>query len=610
MARTVHEYLIRHAETMAERPAVRYKRGGAWRELTWRQLAGRAGAVSAALVASGTSVGDRVAVLSNTRVEWTIADLGIIGAGAVTVPIYQSNTPQEAAYILSHSGAGTIFVEDASQLAKIREIRPTSPALGRIVVIDPEAAGEPAELESTWEQLLAEGDEALTEASGGIAEELARRRGHLEASDLATIIYTSGTTGTPKGVRVTHDNLVAAAESTGSVGVFQADDIQLLFLPLAHSFAKLLQTGWLYTGGVMAYAESIDKVVENMAEVRPTFMASVPRVFEKVHARVVGSATAQGGLGGRLARWAFAHGERAAQVEHRGGRPGGLGWRLARALVFGKVGRRLEALFGGRLRFFVSGGAPLAPEIAWFFRYAGVEICEGYGLTETSSVTTFNLPGRVKIGTVGPPLPGVELELGEDREIMIRGRTVFDGYWQQPEATAEVLRSDGWFLTGDVGEIDAEGYLTITDRKKDLIITAGGKNVAPQHIENLLKSRSPLVSQVVLFGDRRPYLVCLVTLDEAALREWAAKENLAGEHAELVRRPEVRRLVAREIEAVNRQLPRYETVKRFDLLDHDFTVGDQLTPTLKVRRKQVNARYRDLFERLYTEATLDVGEEA
>ena len=597
MPRSIFDLLESHAQTRPDQPAVRFKRDGRWQDLPWSEIRDRANAVSAALVQHGIAAGERVAVLSNTRFEWSVTDLGILGARGVTVPIYQSNTPDEAAYILEDSGAVWVFAEDAEQMAKLREVRDRVPHVRGVVCFDSSAIEPgPDGREIGWDDFLAGGRRAL---EGDVAAELERRRGTVEPGDLATLIYTSGTTGRPKGVQATQDNLLVAAQAVVEIEIMTPEDVQLLFLPLAHSFAKLLQVGWLATGSVLAYAESIDKLVDNMSEVRPTLIASVPRIFEKVHARVVGTATSQPGLKGKLARWAFAKGEEAALAAGRGESYGDLGWTLAQALVFKKAGQRMQQLFGGRLGFFVSGGAPLSPEIAYFFKYAGIQICEGYGLTETNSISTFNRPGKVKIGTVGPAMPSVELRLAADGEVLQRGRTVFTGYWQRPEETREVLSEDGWFSTGDIGEIDADGYLSITDRKKDLIVTAGGKNVAPQHVENLLKSRSPLISQVVAYGDRRPYLVALVTLDPAALESWAADRGLSGSPAELTRLGEVRAEIEREVAAVNRQLPSYETLKTFDLLDHDFEVGDQLTPTLKVRRKLVNQRYAELFDRMY-----------
>jgi len=600
MALSYFDLFQHNVDTRADAVAARCKREGSWLDLTWGDLGRDTDAVSAGLLRLGIEPGDRVCVQSNTRVEWPVADLGIVGAGGVTVPIYQSNTPEEAAYILEDSGAVAVFAEDEIQLAKLREVRDRVPRVRRVIVFDREPAeqgGGDDDWVLDWQTFLRESREAA-ESLGG---ELRERRKRLEPGGLATLIYTSGTTGRPKGVMVTHENLVVAGEATVGVGIFSPEDIQLLFLPLAHSFAKLLTVGWYATGSLMAFAESIEKVVDNMGEVRPTFMASVPRIFEKVHARVVGEASGKPGLQGKIARWALAQGEQAARRQARGETPGGLGWTLAKALVFKKVGRRLEQRFGGRLRFFISGGAPLSPEIAYFFQHAGISICEGYGLTETSSVTSVNLPERIRIGTVGAPVPEMEVRLADDGEILLRGKTIFAGYWQQPEATAEVLSDDGWFATGDIGEIDEAGHLKITDRKKDLIITAGGKNVSPQNIENQLKSKSPLISQVVVYGDRRPYLVALVTLEPVALEEWGGAQGLAGDAAMLSQRQEVRQLVQHAVIGVNRELPRYETLKRFAVLDHDFEVGDLLTPTLKVRRKLVNDRYMDLFEELYEE---------
>lgn len=598
MAHSLFDLLQTHSESSPDRPAARFKRDGAWRDLNWRELKEAADAVSAALVRFGLSPGERVSILSNSRVEWSVADLGIVGAGGVTVPIYQSNTPDECRYILDNSEAVFAFVEDAEQLEKVREVRSDVPNVRGVVCLDDGAVASDDDWEIGWEAFLEQGRGALGDG-GETVRRLAERRRGLGRDELATLIYTSGTTGRPKGVQVTHDNLIVAAEAVAEIDVPKPSDVQLLFLPLAHSFAKLLQVGWLSSGSLMAYAEAVEKVVDNMGEVRPTLMASVPRIFEKVHAKVVGEATAQPGLKGKLARWAFAHAERAARAESKGESYGGLGWALARKLVFAKIHRGLSERFGGRLRFFVSGGAPLAPDIAYFFKYADITICEGYGLTETSSVTTFNRPDRVKIGTVGPVMPNVEVRIADDGEILIRGRTVFTGYWKRPEETAEVLSDDGWFATGDIGEFDEDDHLKITDRKKDLIVTAGGKNVAPQHAENLLKSRSPLISQVVLFGDRRPYLVALVTLDEAALESWAKSHGLSGSHAELSRHDDVVAAIGREVETVNSQLPSYETIKYFDVLDHDFEVGDQLTPTLKVKRKVVYERYAGHFDALY-----------
>ena len=328
---------------------------------------------------------------------------------------------------------------------------------------------------------------------------------------------------------------------------------------------------WFKSAHVMSFAEAIDKVVENMGEVRPTFMASVPRIFEKVHAKVVGGASSAPGIKGKLARWALAKGEEAAQQSLRGETPGGLGWALAQKLVISKIEVKLKELFGGRLRFFVSGGAPLSPDIAYFFKQANVTILEGYGLTETSAATCVNNPGEERLGTVGNPLPGTEVKIAEDGEILIRGRGVFKGYWNREEATAEAMTEDGWFRSGDIGVIE-DGYVRITDRKKDIIVTAGGKNIAPQNIENLVKSKCPLISQVVIHGDKRKFLSALITLDEATLGEWAANNAINGDYSALTQNDQVRKVVDTAIEGVNSSLARYETIKKYEVLKKISTI--------------------------------------
>jgi long-chain acyl-CoA synthetase len=338
-----------------------------------------------------------------------------------------------------------------------------------------------------------------------------------------------------------------------------------------------------------------------MADVRPTFVASVPRIIEKVHARVVGQATNQDGVKGKLDRWAFGHGDRASKLSQEGKSASGLAWNLSQSLVFKKVGDKLSGLFGGRLRFFISGGAPLSKDIAYFFKHAGVQICEGYGLTETSAGSTVNLPGGVRIGSVGKAFPGTEIKIEEDGEILLRGRGVFKGYWENKEATDAALEENGWFHTGDIGELDRDGFLRITDRKKDIIVTAGGKNVAPQNLENLIKSKSPLISQVVIHGDKRKFLSAIVTLDPASLQDYAKGLGI-GDHNNLTQHPKIYEAINRTMDDVNAELARYESIKKFRILDHDFEIGDQLTPTLKVKRKLVNERYKDVFDEFYGSA--------
>ena len=539
----------------------------------------------------GVKPGDRVAILSGSQRKWTIADLGILFAGAATVPIYQTTIASDAAYILKDSGCEIVFLADTSQFEKIATIRSQLPELRQIIVMDEGIDSNDAAL-LTWDGLCEKGKAHLN--SMGTID-----ISNICEGDLATLVYTSGTTGDPKGVSLSHANLLYEANAIEKLGLLHTDDVQLLFLPLAHIFAKILQIAWVRTGHKLIYAESIEKVVENMAEVRPTIMAAVPRIYEKVHAKVVSQALSGSFLKAKIAKWAFKEearvGKRAAagKVDH------GLGWKIAKKLVFDKVGAGLKEKFGGRLRFFVSGGAPLSQEIAYFFMHAGITICEGYGLTETSAATCINLPAKPKLGTVGKPVPGTEIEIAPDGEILIRGPGVFKGYWKKEAETREALDDDGWFRTGDIGLLDGEGFLRITDRKKDIIVTAGGKNIAPQKLENMIKARCSLVSQVVVHGDKRKFLCALIAIDEAALVPWANARKLRGEYATLCKSERVRALVTHILGQMNKNLASYEQIKKFEVLDRDFVIGDELTPTLKVKRSHCDKKYAEIFEGMY-----------
>jgi long-chain acyl-CoA synthetase len=569
-----------------DRVALRHKDGGAWKTTSWNEWAARSRRIALGLAAKGVEPGERVAVLSSTRIEWVLADLGILLAGGVTVPIYPSSLPDQCEYILANSESRAVVVEDTSHLAKIERIRPRLPSLAQVVVLSGEGGGATtlAELEAAGERLA---------DSAGLLE---RRAAAVHPSAPATFVYTSGTTGPPKGVVLTHENFCFECAALSDCLPIGEDDEQLLFLPLAHIFAKILYLSSIHNGSRIAFAESIEKVVQNFSEVRPTFVGSVPRIYEKVYTKVTGAAQQAGGLRLRVFQWATATGRRNSLAVRQGRKAGGLGYALAHRLVF----RKIEALFGGRLRFFISGGAPLSREIAEFFHAAGLLILEGYGLTETTAATHVNRIDRYRFGTVGLPLPGVEAKLAADGEVLLRGRNMMAGYHQRPEDTRETVDADGWLHSGDIGEIDADGFLRITDRKKDIIVTAGGKNIAPQNIEGLLKS-DPLISQVMVHGDKRPYCVALVTLNEEALRGFARENGLdGGPYSELTQHPRVREAVERIVDEKNRSLASYETVKRFAILPHDFTQETgELTPTLKVKRKFATQKYWDVIENLY-----------
>ena len=546
--------------------ALRTKRDGAWVPMSWAEWERRARAVAASLVEAGVEPGDRVAIFGGTREEWVIADLAILMAGAVTVPIYPSLVGEQAAYILVDSGAKVLFAEDASFVKRI--------------------ADHDAGIISRLTRTILFADLSTADASKDLAARVDARIAAGKPDDLATIVYTSGTTGPPKGVMLTHAALVAdirALEAAVDVG---PSDEQLLFLPLAHIFGKLLVMMQYRRGYGTAFAESLLKALDNAAEINPTFMGCVPRLYEKVFAVANERAAAAGGVKHRLFSWATAVGQ---------AKQGGWGRFWADRLVLSKI----RARFGNRLRFAISGGAPLAKELAEWFDGAGLLVLEAYGLTETTGGTTMNSMAEHRFGTVGKPLPGIKVKIAGDGEILVHGPTVMRGYWQQEEATRAVLDPDGWFHTGDIGEFDPDGFLRITDRKKDIIVTAGGKNVAPQNIENLMK-QSPWVSQAMVHGDKRPYLVALVTLNVDTAARFAREHGISGEIEAIAGHADVRAEMQREIDAVNARLSSFETVKKFTIVARDFSIdGGELTPTLKVKRKVVSDKYRALLDAMY-----------
>ena len=583
-------------EKSADRPAQQFKQGVAWKTLTWRDVGEAVREVALGLIALGHGRGEAVALLSTSRAEWVQADFAIFSAGGVTVPVYPTYPSDLIAYVVNDSGARTLIVEDATQLAKVLEAREQMPALEHVIVMSGYDAPQPPKMVMTWESLRRLGRESAEAHKRTLAERIDAVR----PEDVASIVYTSGTTGPPKGVVQTHGNHVAAVAAAVQMTPVQEGWVHLLFLPLAHSFARLESFLGVANGLTTAFAENLDKLRDNLPETRPHFICSVPRVFEKVYAGVL--ANAQGGspLKRRIFDWAVAVGRDVSRHQQRGQPvPAGLALkrRVAHKLVFSKLHARL----GGRLQWAVSGGAPLSRDIAEFFHAAGILLLEGYGLTETCPVLTFNRPDRFKFGSVGQALPGVELKIAGDGEILARGPNVATrGYWKQPEATAEVFEPTGWFHTGDIGRLDEDGFLFITDRKKDLIVTAGGMNIAPQNVENMLKA-DPFISQVLVYGDRRPYPVALITVNPDELAKFAHEQGIiAADPAGLVKHPKVVERVARTVEEKNTHLQSYAKVKKFTVLAGDFTQeSGELTPTLKVKRKVVADRHRKAIEELY-----------
>ncbi|MCB9653157.1 MAG: long-chain fatty acid--CoA ligase [Deltaproteobacteria bacterium] len=618
-------------ETVRGRPdgiAARFRDSeGVWTTRRWAEMDRDRRVLAAGLMGLGLVPGERVAILANSSYAWMLADLAIQSCGGETVPIYQSLLSHECAYIVGDSGAAYIFAEDPTQLAKLLTERAHIPSVRAVILMSgriedvPGAEGatttssaggaddDAATRTSTsseswvrrWQDVVADGEAMLSERSAALDACVAA----LSPSSVLTIIYTSGTTGPPKGVVLTHANMLYEIESVRQIGLIGPEDIEFLYLPMAHSFAKVLQSVWFGTGHEMAIDSELTRITQNLAELRPTVVASVPRIFEKVYATVVGTGVSTPGLKGKLFRWTVGVSDRYAR--HRiAGEPVPVGVELsllaAKRLVLSKVNAKLSERFGGRLRFFISGGAPLPKKIAHFFANAGITILEGYGLTETSAATCVNRAQKNKIGTVGPALPGTELRIADDGEILVRGPGVMRGYHNQPDATREVLSPDGWFSTGDVGRIDADGYLMITDRKKDIIVTAGGKNVAPQNLENLLKAASPLIGQVMVHGDRRKFLSALITLEPDQARALATASGLSSSaYADVAASKVAVDAVQTAIDKLNAQLPQFETIKRFAILTKDFEVGDELTPTLKVKRRVCEAKYRALLDGFYDE---------
>jgi len=590
----VPELLLRRVELTPDSEAFRYRAEERWVTLTWRGALERIRAVSAGLLALGLEPEERVAIASATRIEWMLADYGVLCAGGATTTIYPSSTADEAGYIVSDSESAVVFAEDDAQVAKISSRPEALARLRAIVTFDGRASGDGRVI--TYEELLERG-RAHEAKNPGSFDRAAHRPG---PDSLATVIYTSGTTGRPKGVELTHDCWVSQSAAVEQSGILDHEGAsQLFWLPLAHSFGKMIGTAQLRIGFPTAVDGRVERIMENLAAIRPTFVCAVPRIFEKIYARVNASAREGGAARRALVGWALAVGRERSRLLREGRRPGpllALQHATADRLVFSKF----RALFGGRLKFFVSGSAPLAREIAEFFDALGVQILEGYGLTESSAATHVNLPWRCKVGTVGPPLPGAEVRLAPDGEILMRAPWIMRGYHRMEAESREAL-ADGWLHTGDIGATDADGYLAITDRKKDLIKTSGGKYVAPQELEGRLKALSPWVSQALVHGDRRNYCVALVTLDPEAISKWAKEADLGGlSPAELSRHPEVHALVQRAVKDLNATLPRYATLKRFVILEREFSEADgEVTPSQKLRRKVIEERHRERLDSLY-----------
>ncbi|HET8659233.1 MAG TPA: long-chain fatty acid--CoA ligase [Micromonosporaceae bacterium] len=569
--------------------------------LTWAQVASRAKAIGAGLRSLGIGSEDRVAILASTRLDWILADFGIMCAGGATTTVYPTTEAEDAAYILRDSGSRVLVAENPAQAAKIEGA--DLPELTHVVLMDGEPAAGAAVPQLTLAELERRGAEALAAEPGLIDDVVAQ----IQPDHLATLIYTSGTTGRPKGVELLHAGWCWEGVAQASIGLMRTDDMQYLWLPLSHSFGKTLLCGITHIGLPTYVDGRQDKIIDNLALVRPTLMCAAPRVFEKVYNRAVTGAQAAGGAKARIFAWAVRTGLRKVALE-QAGKPVPAGLRRRYALANRLVFSKLQARLGGRIRVLVSGAAPLSKEIAEFFAAAGLPILEGYGLTETSAGNFVNRPDELKIGTVGQAIADLECKLDTDGEILVRGVPVMRGYHNLPDETAAAFTEDGFFRTGDIGEMDSQGFLRITDRKKDLIKTSGGKYVAPSHIEGLFKSICPYTSQAVVVGQARNFCTMLVTLDPDALAGWTAGGPLEGKtYPEVVSSPEVEAMVAGYVKELNEKLNRWETIKKFRILPRDLTIEDgEITPSMKVKRRDVEKNFAGDIDQMYAGALAEI----
>ena len=573
--------------------AFRYPDDGAWTSVTWRQVGDRVALIAAGLISLGIKPEERVALASGTRYEWVVVDFAILAAGAATTTVYPTTHAEDVAFIVANSGSRIVVAEDQTQVDKLIAHRAELPAVDKVVVIDGTGDGDWVitldELEERGKQLLAESPTAVMDRVDAIRPD-----------QLATLIYTSGTTGKPKGVRLTQDSWTYTAAAMDSLGVLSEKDLNYVWLPLAHAFGKVMLALPLAIGFPTVIDGRVDKIVENLAVIRPTIMGAVPRIFEKVHGRVSETMAKESGLKKHLVDWAVKVGLETSRVKQSGQRPSAAlaaQYKLADRLVFAKIRDR----FGGRLRFFISGSAALDREIAQWFDAIGVVVLEGYGLTETSAASTLNRPSAYRFGTVGWPMPQTDVKIADDGEILMKGPGVMDGYHNLAAATAEAIDGEGWFHTGDIGELDAEGFLRITDRKKDMFKTSQGKYVAPSAVSAHFKAICPYASEIIVYGEGKPYCVALVGLEAEALMGWAAENGLGDKtFGEIARDGKTREMISGYVDQLNNHLNRWEQVKRFSIIDRELTVeaGD-LTPSLKLKRKSVVDDFHDSIDQLY-----------
>ncbi|MEW5855567.1 MAG: long-chain fatty acid--CoA ligase [Myxococcota bacterium] len=595
------DMFLHRVQSTPDKPAFRHVQGGSWKTLSWKETGERARDIACGLRALGLQDEQRVALMSSTRLDWILADLGINLAGGATTTIYPSSTPDDCQYIINDSETVFVFAENDDHVNKLASQRDQLKNVKHIITFDGKAGHD------GWVIPLSEVVEKGKAHHAANPDEYEKIARAVKNDALSTLIYTSGTTGRPKGVELTHDCWVFEAAAIASSGAVDVHDVQYLWLPLSHVFGKVLLAGQIYVGFETAVDGRIDKLVEHLGQVKPTLVAAVPRIFEKVHNKIVQGAKEGGAAKAAIFQWAVKVGLAVSQVKQQGKQPAGLlavQYALADKLVFSKIRDR----FGGRIRVFVSGSAPLSRYMAEFFHAAGMLILEGYGLTESGAASCVNRPDRFKFGTVGLPLDGVQVKLAPDGEILLKSRGVMRGYKNLPEVTAETLEKDGWLHTGDIGEVDSDGFLRITDRKKDLIKTSGGKYVAPQALEGKFKAICPYVSQIVVHGDNRNYCSALVAMEEESTKKWAAENGITWtSYAQMAEHPKVVELFQGAINQLNEGLASYESIKKFKLLPNDLTeASGDLTPSLKLKRKAVEKKYKAMLDSFYTDEVAKV----
>ncbi|UXA08923.1 long-chain fatty acid--CoA ligase [Mycobacterium sp. SMC-2] len=592
-APSVAQMFVNRVAATPHAEAFRYPQDHTWASVTWEQVGERVRNLAAGLISLGIAPEDRVALASATRYEWVLADFAIMCAGAATTTVYPTTNATDVAYIVANSGSRVVVAEDQAQLDKLVEHRAELPDVSKVVVIDGNGDGDwvisLADLELLGKQLLADRPDAVDERVAAVGPD-----------HLASLIYTSGTTGRPKGVRLTHGAWTYTAAAIDALDILGPNDLNFLWLPLAHAFGKVMLALPLQVGFPTAIDGRVERIIDNLAVLRPTIMGAAPRIFEKAHARIQDMAAERGRLRKMIFDWAIGVGTKVSEARQSGKKPSlasSLAYKVADRLVFATIRER----FGGRLRFFVSAAAALDRNVAQWFDAVGIIVLEGYGLTETAAASFINRPNAYRFGTVGWPFPATDVRIAEDGEVLLKGPGVMTAYHDLPDATAEALDGDGWFHTGDIGEIDNDGFLRITDRKKDMFKTSQGKYVAPSAIDARFKGCCPYVSEILVYGEGKPYCVALVSLDTEAITDWANRNGLAGKSfADIARDDRTQRLIAGYIDALNTELNRWEQIKKFAIADREFTVesGD-LTPSMKLKRKVVIEKFADRLEALY-----------